>query len=472
MFKLTVAAAIGLVAAIWSGRSAAQEAAPSARSAVSQSATAEDSLSGSVRNIDQRVKILERLREVDGESNQKKTEESTVVTANKDGFVLRAPDTSYLLRVRYEGHFDGRYFVGSDTFTAQRQPILIVRRARPIIEARLPGPFFFRIMADLAGGKIDVPDAYVESALDPRIGLRIGKFKSPFSLEVLQSTALVPFLELSLSSQLAPNRDIGGQLQGDFGNGLLSYAVGVFDGVADGSSLDADWNRSKDIAGRLFTQPFRKFEPLKGFGVGGSFTYGNHSDLRKWASGAVPASVPGFKTAGQESFFKYRDTTFGSGNQSRYAVQGHYYIGPFGLIGEYINSSSEITNINKGKSVEKTISNSGWNVATIYALTGEPNGYQGLKPFRNFDPGKGQWGAFELAARISELQIDNNAFPVFADSTKSAKKAIDYTGGINWHLNRNVKVLLNYTQTLFTGGASKGNVPDEKLFAGRVQLVF
>lgn len=429
-----------------------------------------DSSKSKVNEIDQRLKILERLREIDAENNKKKVDETPVVTAGKDGFLLRAPDTSYQLRIRYEGHFDGRYFVNSDTFSTTRQPVFLVRRARPIIEAQLPGHFFFRIMADFGNGKLDIPDAYIENNLFSAVGARIGKFKSPFSLEVLQSTTANPFIELSLSSQLAPNRDIGGQLQGDIGNGLVSYAIGVFNGTADGTNIDGDWNRPKDLAGRIFVQPFPTFPALKGLGIGGAFTYGDHSDPRdpkKWSSTITPASVSGLKTAGQESFFKYRDTTYASGDETRLDLQGNYYVGPFGLTGEYINNKSFIK-----LKTQKEITNTGWNVSVIYALTGEPNSFKGLKPFRNFNPVKGQWGALELAARVSSVEVDNSIFPVFADSTKQAKKAIDYTGGINWYLNRHIKILLDYTQTQFTGGAKKGNAPDENLIAGRVQVVY
>jgi phosphate-selective porin OprO/OprP len=326
-------------------------------------------------------------------------------------------------------------------------------------------------MTEFGNGKIEVPDAYVESGFNSLIGFRIGKFKSPFSLDVLQSTAAVPFLELSLASQLAPNRDIGLQFQGDIANGLLSYAIGGFNGVADGASLDGDWNRSKDIAGRLFLQPFHKIGFLKNLGAGGAFTFGNHSDKRdskKWSASTVPVSVNGLKSAGQESFFKYRDTTYASGDQSRHSIQGYYFIGPFGLTGEYISSTLTV----RYRNTIKDLTNTSWYASVNYAITGEPNSWKSIKPFRNFDLRAHTWGALEAALRVGAITIDKNAFPVFADSTKQAREAFEFTGGLNWHINRNVKMLLDYSQTEFTGGALNGDVPGEQLIAGRVQFVF
>lgn len=473
MVKVSVLAALTFVVGLAGnqGQLHAEEQEPATVHAPAP-ATEKDSLDQSAGALRNRVSILERLREVDLENNQKKASETAVVSANKDGFITRAADTSYQLRIRYEGHFDGRTFI--DTTTTTRLAHFLVRRARAIFEAKVPGPFVFRVMTEFGSAAVSIPDAYLESAFSPVIGIRLGKFKVPFSLEVLQSTGVVPYVELSLSSQLSPTRDIGAQLQGEIGNGLVSYAAGVFNGAADAQTLDADWNTSKDAAGRVFFQPFQSIDFLKGFGVGAAGTYGNHNDPRdpkKWASTLAPSTIPSFKSGGQESIFKYRDTTFSSGNQTRYSIQWHWYVGPFGIISEYIKSASEITNV-KVIRTTKTISNTAWNAGVIYALTGEPNGFKGLKPFRNFDPRNGQWGALELVARVSALDIDKKAFPVFADSTKSVKSAVDYTGGVNWHLNRNVKVQLSYTNTAFKGGATKGNLPDEKVVAGRVQLVF
>ena len=75
------------------------------------------------------------------------------------------------------------------------------------------------------------------------------------------------------------------------------------------------------------------------------------------------------------------------------------------------------------------------------------------------------WGAWEIAARIGELDVDNDAFPVYANPANSATKAFSWGVGLNWHLNRNVKVNLNYDQTDFKGGAAtdllrKGRDPE------------
>ena len=42
-----------------------------------------------------------------------------------------------------------------------------------------------------------------------------------------------------MAQNLAPNRDVGFQLSGDFLDGILSYQLGVFNGAIDGGSTTA-----------------------------------------------------------------------------------------------------------------------------------------------------------------------------------------------------------------------------------------
>ena len=91
-------------------------------------------------------------------------------------------------------------------------------------------------------------------------------------------------------------------------------------------------------------------------------------------------------------------------------------------------------------------------MAASYVLTGEENSWRGITPKRPFNLSGGGWGAWEIAARYSELDIDDDTFPIFANPDTSATKARSWTIGVNWHLNRNVKFNLNYEETDFEGG--------------------
>ena len=99
--------------------------------------------------------------------------------------------------------------------------------------------------------------------------------------------------------------------------------------------------------------------------------------------------------------------------------------------------------------------------------------FQAVRPNRPFDPAHGGWGAFELAARLHRLSVDPDAFAAgFADASRSARRATAWAVGINWHLSRNVKYVLDYEQTSFRGGAVAGDRPTERAVLLRAQVAF
>ena len=105
-------------------------------------------------------------------------------------------------------------------------------------------------------------------------------------------------------------------------------------------------------------------------------------------------------------------------------------------------------------------------------LTGENGSYAGVNPAKPFDPAVGNWGAFEVATRYASLSADQEAFPLFADPGKSARQAKAWSLGLNWYLNRNVKLVFAYEQTDFEGAAPGVTFDTEKLFQQRFQLRF
>ena len=88
---------------------------------------------------------------------------------------------------------------------------------------------------------------------------------------------------------------------------------------------------------------------------------------------------------------------------------------------------------------------------TSWLLTGEAATYKQVAPINSFDPRNGRWGAFELAARVSQVHIDHDVFQdgFASQAGGSTSKATAYTGGINWYLNRNFKLQLNWEHTEF-----------------------
>jgi phosphate-selective porin OprO/OprP len=438
---------------------------------------AKEGQSPAIEELDQKVKILARNAELDKEAAAAKSKQVPQVSIGANGLAISSADTNFVFKLRGGFQVDGRFYPGTDSPAGDT---FLLRRARPTMEGTVYDKFDYRLMLDFGSGisssafnNANLLDAYINYRLFPELQLRIGKFKEPVGLERLQSWNNLLFVERGLPTFLVPNRDTGIQLHGEIGSGLLQYALGGFNGTSDGGSSDFDTENDKDLAARIMLHPFKRsgIDALRGLGFGVSGTYGRHE-----------GSLRNYFTLGQQQFFTWytgagtnaatRNVT-GDGTVWRVSPQGYYYWGPFGLFGEYVISSQEVQRAAGGAPTQATLRNTGWQVAASWFLTGEENSYGQVQPKKNFDPLNGSWGSLELAARVGALDIDEDAFPLFADPTKSASGIFSWGVGLNWRLNPNVKLSLNYEHAELDG-VSGNNAPfkDEHVIFTRAQFAF
>jgi phosphate-selective porin OprO and OprP len=434
-----------------------------------RAAPAADAATNKLEELDQKVSALERRLQAAEERAGAKATNAAVVTAGKDGFLVSSADRAFQLRLRGYVQADGRFYLNDSQDKAN--DTFLLRRVRPILDLRMYDDFLFRFQPDFGGNNPTTQDAYLDYLAMPALNLRAGKFKVPFSLEFLQTDSDMFFAERGLPTQLVPNRDVGFQAFGSLASGTVTYAVGAFNGTVDGGNTDIDNNDDKDFAARLFVHPFRLtgIGALQNFGVGVAGTFGEEQGT------ASSSSLPSFKTSGQQTFFNYRSSTnangtaFADGRHVRLEPQVYYYAGPFGMLAEYVQSSQDVSD----GAHEATLDNTAWQVQAGWVLTGEKASYSDVTPGANFAPSKGTWGALELVGRYGELTVDEAAFPTFADSAKSAETAKTWAAGVNWYLNRSIKLMLDYDQTSFDGGAAKGaDRPDEEFLVCRAQFSF
>lgn len=424
-----------------------------------------------LQELEQKVKILERNGELDKEAAAEKAKATPTVSIGAGGLVARSADTNFvfalhgLLQVDSRTFFDDGGIAGNNGF--------LLRRARPIFSGTVFRDFDFNFTPDFGGSTAQIFDAYLNYRYQPWLQARIGKFKTPIGLEYLQSDQFTAFNERALPTELVPGRDVGFQIWGEINAGVLSYAAGIFNGLGDGrNSGNADFDDSKEFAGRVFTQPFKKSEVagLHGLGLGVGGSWGDYSSAN--ITGLPNGN--GYVTDGQQQFFAYNATTVADGTHWRVAPQGYYYIGPFSLLGEYTISAQNVRQAAQTALLRHT----GWQVAAGWVLTGEEATFSGVTPHHPFDPQHGKWGAFQIVGRYSELDIDDDAFPVFANPA-SATEAQTWSLGLNWYLNKNLTIKTSYSRTTFDGGGGAGATAPatvtrqpEQVFFTRAQLSF
>ncbi len=429
-----------------------------------------------IEELEQQIKVLGRKAEISEETAAEKAKSTPTISLGASGLQFRSADSNFVMRVGGHLQFDARFF-GNHTSTTD--DTFLIRRARPIIEGTVYNKLDYRLMLDVGSGLSAassnvgfLQDGYVNARLLPEFQIQAGKFKEPVGLERLQSDVDYLFTERSYPTQLVPNRDVGIEVHGSLWDNLITYEVGAFNGVTDGGSGDIDTtDDDKDIAARVFAQPFTntQIEPLRKLGLGVAGTYGHHA-----------GALRGYTSPGQQSIFSYYSgtgtnaVTASNGTISRIVPQAYYYYGPFGLLAEYAISSSDVVRTGGGVARQTaTLDHVGWQVAGSYFITGEDNGFKSPAPLHPVDFNGGGWGALELVARVSELKLDPDTFPVFADPKNNASDAFSYGGGLNWHLNRNLKITADYEHTHYKGGQSNPLLAgDEDAIMTRAQITF
>jgi phosphate-selective porin OprO/OprP len=423
-----------------------------------------------VRALEQQVRVLARQIEIKEEAATAAAPTTPKITINDKGFTLASADNANFIKLRGLAQLDNRLFFDDGGGVVNNS--FILRRARLITEGQLAKNYGFQLVTEFGGSAVSILDANFTVAVSPALQFKFGKFKSPVGYELLQSDSWTFFNERSIATNLVPNRDLGVQASGEVADGRVTYALGAFGGLADGgSTTNADFDNEKEIAGRIFTWPFKNDAGSVVQGL--SFGLSGSSGRAKTAAGRSSA----FRTDGQQTFFAYNAATVTDGRNWRISPQLDYRLGSFGLLSEYVVSTVNVRTTATGPKTE--LQNKALQVAAGYVLTGEDSSYNGVVPRSDFNPSVGTWGAFEVVGRYADLKVDDATFPTFASVATNAQEAQSYGLGLNWYLSKAVVFKIDYYQTKFGFAPGAPAVPstqilrqDEKAFITRFQFAF
>jgi len=445
-----------------------------------------------IRSLEQRLAVLEAARrEVpDATSVPPAAGDRLAASLGADGFALQSADGANVIRFRGNVSVDGRYF--GDATTPATADTWLIRRLRPTLEGTLANHFDYRIMPDFGQGKTVVQDAWADVRVEPWLVLQFGKFKAPVGLERLQLEQYSRFIEPALTADLLPYRDLGFKVGGALARGAISYDVGIFDGAPDGGSSDGnaapDLNSTGKFTwdGRVFLRPFlgTPWPGVQGLGAGVAVTYARAQGTA--SSSGTTSLLAGYRTTGQQAMFAYRTNsgtgglnaaTVADGIERRVVPQVYYYLGPVGLLGEYVQAGQQVERaVGTGVTRYGTLRQNAWQLQASWFLTGEREAYDRAAPKQDFGFGSGGTGAWELVARYHGIHFDNAAFTgataSFANPLTSVRAAHAVGVGVNWYLTRNFKAQLDYEMTGFAGGAAAGDRGDERVLTSQFALIF
>ncbi|SDJ63688.1 phosphate-selective porin OprO and OprP [Bradyrhizobium sp. Rc2d] len=164
-----------------------------------------------------------------------------------------------------------------------------------------------------------------------------------------------------------------------------------------------------------------------------------------------------------------------------YSIETAATYGPLWLQGEYY-----WFNVDRGAATglppfgAPSLKFQGGYAQASYVLTGETHtynpaaaAYNGINPTNPFSLAGGGWGAWEIAGRVSTIDLNDQL--ATATGIAGGRQTI-YTAGLNWYVNRNVRFMLNYVhgniskQAAPTGAADVGSKFDA--IAMRTQVAF
>lgn len=404
------------------------------------------------------------------------TKDSALVVYDDDGLRIHSADGKKQFKLR--AYFVGEYHLSMTDSTDAVSNAFSMKRSRLIVDGNLNPWLAARVMFDAGppSGTSPLQDAYIDFGPPGGWWIRAGKQKTPVGLERY----------MSISSQLLPDRSIASNaFNGSRDAGILftnavgehlEYSLGVFAGVPDGNGTqDTDPNDDKDFTYRLWWKPVitKVGKVEQGFGL----AYNGSTGMEK-SPAAAGARLPVFKTIAGSTWFSYLESSGvrAFGRHSRNGVFSYYHRGAFGTFAEYYQNWQRVSRVYTGTGMpqigDANVGTHGWVANAQFNLTGELSAQEGVTPAATFDPSKGNWGAWQVGLRASQVKIGDEAFPAFANSATAARGALEVGVGVNWYITRQTKFQLAYEHQTFEGGAVSGNRKPEQYVQVRWQAYF
>ena len=330
------------------------------------------------------------------------------------------------------------------------------RRARFYAKGTLYNDWQYKLQYDFTGtGNAGIRDAYIKyTGLKPwgmPLNITAGNFKQAFGLTELTSSRFITMMERPMIAEaFAPSRKMAFGL-GTHGNDWTANISAHGDSVStSNASGDEGWG----TIARVTYGPKLSDNAQIHLGIAGGYEVPQNNQVR-------------FRSRPEAHLANNRLVDTGTitnvDNYTLFGAEAAVILGPFSVQSEYMRA--DLTR----DAGFKDAGFDGYYATASYFLTGESRNYIANKgvfgrvtPNRNFDM-KGGWGAWEIATRFSNLDLNDNGINGGDIDTFSA--------GINWYANPHVRLMANYVNVLdLSGGGRDGQEPD--LVEFRAQLDF
>jgi phosphate-selective porin OprO/OprP len=365
------------------------------------------------------------------------------------GFEFKTSDDEFNLQFHDLTQFDGRFYQQSnqrpvaDTFAFPRQWL--------IFSGHMTKPYEYYISIAEGFDTFNILDVFLNVNFNKAFQFRVGRFKTPFTYEFYaEPTQGLANGEWSLFfNNFGFNRDSGGMLWGQALRERLDYAAGIFNSGRNGF---IDVSDPKQFLGFLNFAPFktRAGSPLENLNVGGSVAAGQQKQVPSPQVMRTIVPTNGNLALGVP-FLELNNNVLASGPQALWSLHTAYYYKQLSLIGEWAGGFEDYALTDRASRTRLPVES--FYIQAAYLLTGERVASRGLvKPFRPFDLRKGKlgFGAWELAARFSQLDLGNQVFTGgLADPSAWTNRLFATDLGVSWYWNQYIRVLFDWQHAEF-----------------------
>jgi phosphate-selective porin OprO/OprP len=326
-----------------------------------------------------------------------------------------------------------------------------IRTARLFASGGFGEHGIFKSEFDFTGGDVAVDDVYVGLQALPFLGtVRLGHFKEPASLADTTSNRFTTFMERGLPVlAFAPGRNTGIGVNDQAFDERLTWSAGFFREVGsdgEGFSNSSEYNTTI----RLTTLPVWEEEGRQLVHTGFWYSHKFRDDGPLQYDPDAESNTVGTLLEMPEILTDGVDVV---------GAELAFVLGPFSMQGEYIHSFVQ------GGSGQRDVDFYGNYVLASYVLTGErrpydrkKGGFGRLRPRNPFSIAEGSFGAWELAGRWSLLDLN--------DQDVRGGVENNLTGGVNWYLYDNMRLMANYVL------AHRNGIGDAHIVQSRVAVDF
>ncbi|MFQ5698914.1 MAG: OprO/OprP family phosphate-selective porin [Myxococcota bacterium] len=332
---------------------------------------------------------------------------------------LRFSTADENLRLRVGGRIHADSYIFEDHRTRLDNDIDF-RRLRLYLSGRVLKDWRFKIDREFQVDRRGWRNLWLSYRGFDHTDIKLGNLIAPVGFESLMSSNDLMLMERSLVNALSTGYLAG--LQVSRYQRHWSATVGAYLNPIGGENEEQRRSDGVSFVGRFTLAPVRKKHRLLHFGV---------SVEQRHLFGASGFRFRNRPESGGASRIVDTRNLSDVDNFQIYGVELASAYGPLSFIAEYRFSKVD-------RSAHKDARFGGGYLQASVMLTGESRRYSSRRAtFTRIRP-KHKWGALELSARLSMLDL--------TDSGVRGGDESDTTLGVNWYLNRNLRLMFNFVR--------------------------